>query len=63
MSEGDISVYTVEQNAWSIAGRCETRFRLTYKRGFLPFRNLWRDFLVGCDEMVRLSTPRVLRGH
>ena len=47
----EVSVYTVERNAWSIARRCEMRFRLTYERGFLPVQNLWRDFLVCCDEI------------
>jgi hypothetical protein len=44
------SVYIVERNAWSIAGRCEMHFRLTYQRVFLPLQNLWRDFLVHCEE-------------
>src|ERR1035438_6466986 len=35
----EVSVYTVERNAWSIARRCEMRFRLTYERGFLPVQN------------------------
>ena len=47
----EVSVFTVERNAWSIARRCEMRFRLTYERGFLPVQNLWRDFLVCCDEI------------
>ena len=47
----EVSVYTVEQNAWSIARRCDMRFRLTYERGFLPVQNLWRDFLVYCEEI------------
>ena len=46
----EVSVYTVEQDAWSIAQRCDRRFRLTYERGFLPAQNLWRDFLVHSEE-------------
>ena len=45
-----VSVYTVERNAWSIASQCEMHFRLTYERGFLPVQNLWRDFLLHCEE-------------
>ena len=51
LSENEASVYTVERNAWSIARRCEMHFRLTYERVFLPGLNLWRDFLVYCEEM------------
>ena len=42
--------YTVERNAWSIVRQCDVRFRLTYQREFLPLQNLWRDFLVHCEE-------------
>jgi len=45
------SVYTVERNAWSIERHCDAHFRLTYERMFLPVQNLWRDFLVHCEEM------------
>jgi len=51
LSENEASVYTVERNAWSIARRCEMHFRLTYERVFLPGLNLWRDFLVYCEEI------------
>ena len=47
----EVSVYTIEQNAWSIARRCEMHFRLTYERGFLPVQNLWRDFLIHFEEI------------
>jgi hypothetical protein len=47
----EVSIYTIEQNAWSIASRCQMRFRLTYERGFLPVQNLWRDFLVHSEEI------------
>jgi hypothetical protein len=47
----EVSVYTVETNAWSIARRREMRFRLTYEHGFLPSQNLWRDFLLNCEEI------------
>ena len=46
----EISVYTVERNASSGARRCDVHFRLTYEREFLPAQNLWRDFLVHCEE-------------
>jgi hypothetical protein len=47
----EVSVYTVEQDAWSTARRCEMRFRLTYERGFLPAQNLCRDFLINSEEI------------
>jgi len=47
----EVSVYTVEQDARSIARRCEMHFRLTYERVFLPVQNLCRDFLVHCEEV------------
>jgi hypothetical protein len=46
----EASVYTVERNAWSTISHCDARFRLTYEREFLPLQNLWRDFLVHCEE-------------
>jgi hypothetical protein len=46
----EVSVYTVERNAWSTVRQCDVRFRLTYEREFLPLQNVWRDFLVGCEE-------------
>jgi hypothetical protein len=46
----DPTVYTVERNAWSIERNCDVHFRLTYQRVFLPVQNLWRDFLVHCEE-------------
>jgi hypothetical protein len=46
----EASVYTVERDAWSTARKCEGHFRLTYEREFLPVQNLWRDFLVHCEE-------------
>ena len=46
----EISVYTVERNAWSIASQRDVHLRLTYQREFLPVQNLWRDFLIGCEE-------------
>ena len=47
----EASVYTVERNAWSIVAHCDVHFRLTYEREFLPVQNLWRDFLVHCEEI------------
>ena len=47
----EASVYIVERNAWSIVGHCDVHFRLTYEREFLPVQNLWRDFLVHCEEI------------
>jgi hypothetical protein len=47
----EISVYTIERDAWSIARHREMHFRLTYEREFLPVQNLWRDFLVHSDEI------------
>src|SRR5581483_196522 len=48
----DASAYVVfERNAWSILRQCEMHFRLTYERVFLPAQNLWRDFLVNCEEI------------
>ena len=49
-SMNEASVYTVERNAWSTISHCDARFRLTYEREFLPLQNLWRDFLVHCEE-------------
>jgi hypothetical protein len=46
----DPSVYIVERKAWSIVKQCDMNFRLTYEREFLPLQNLWRDFLVHCEE-------------
>ena len=46
----EAGVYTVERNAWSTVRKCEAHFRLTYEREFLPAQNLWRDFLVHCEE-------------
>ena len=46
----DVSVYTVERNAWSTVKQCDAHFRLTYEREFLPLQDLWRDFLVHCEE-------------
>ena len=47
----EASVYIVERNAWSIVGHCDVHFRLTYEREFIPVQNLWRDFLVHCEEI------------
>lgn len=47
----EASVYIVERNAWSIEKHCELHFRLTYERVFLPVQNLWRDFLIHCEEI------------
>jgi hypothetical protein len=38
--------YTVTRFLWSIAGKCEVWFRLTYERTYLPERDLHRDRLV-----------------
>jgi hypothetical protein len=46
----EASVCTVERNAWSTVRKFDVRFRLTYERVFLPVQNLWRDFLVHCEE-------------
>jgi hypothetical protein len=46
----EVSVYVVERIGWSTARQCHVRFRLTYEREFLPVQNLWRDFLVHCEE-------------
>jgi hypothetical protein len=56
----EVSVYTVEQDAWSIAQRCDRRFRLTYERGFLPAQNLWRDFLVHSEEIGPVASSQSL---
>jgi hypothetical protein len=56
----EVSLYTVEQDAWSVARRCDMRFRLTYERGFLPVRNLWRDFLVHSEEIGPAPTAQNL---
>jgi hypothetical protein len=45
------SVYIVERNAWSVLRQCEVQFRLTYERGFIPAQDIWRDFLVNCEEI------------
>jgi len=47
----EASVYIVERKAWSIVGHCDVHFRLTFERVFLPVQNLWRDFLVHCEEI------------
>ena len=46
----EASIYIVERNAWSIERQQDVHFRLTYERVFLPVQNLWRDFLVHCEE-------------
>jgi hypothetical protein len=47
----EASVYIVERTAWSIERHRDVHFRLTYERVFLPGQNLWRDFLVHCEEI------------
>jgi hypothetical protein len=47
----EASVYIVERNAWSIERQRYVHFRLTYERVFLPVQDLWRDFLVHCEEI------------
>jgi len=46
----EVSVYIVERDGWSTVRQCSVHFRLTYERKFLPIQNLWRDFLVHCEE-------------
>jgi hypothetical protein len=44
-------MYTIERVAWSIEKHCYLRFRLTYSHSYLADRGVWRDFLVGCEEL------------
>ena len=50
-SMNEASVYTIERDAWSIERQRDLHFRLTYERVFLPVQNLWRDFLIHCEEI------------
>jgi hypothetical protein len=56
LTMNEVSVYTVEHNAWSIARRCEMHFRLTYERGFDPFACESR--LGNCDTPAASSSSR-----
>ena len=44
--------YVIEATRWCIALRRETRMRLTFKRDYLPERELWRDFLVSAEPLL-----------
>jgi hypothetical protein len=44
--------YVMEATRWCISLRCETRMRLTFKRDYLPERELWRDFLVSAEPLL-----------
>ena len=45
---------TVVRIGWSIARKRYVRYRLTYTHMFIAERNLWRDFLVGSEELELL---------
>jgi hypothetical protein len=47
----EASLYIVERNAWSIVGHSDVHFRLTYEGVLLPVQDLWRDFLIHCEEI------------
>jgi hypothetical protein len=44
--------YVIEATRWCIALRRETEMRLTYRRDYLPERELWRDFLVSAEPLL-----------
>jgi len=43
--------YAIEVRRWCIALHRETEMRLTFKRDYLPERQLWRDFLVYAEPL------------
>lgn len=45
--------YVIEVVRWCTAVQAETRMRLTYKRDYLPERQLWRDFLVSAEPVSK----------
>ncbi len=44
--------YVIEVVRWCIPLKEETRMRLTYRRDYLPERELWRDFLVSAEPIA-----------
>jgi hypothetical protein len=45
--------YVIEVNRWCIALHREAWMRLTYRRDYLPERQLWRDFLVAAEPLTQ----------
>jgi hypothetical protein len=50
---GGIVYYVIEVNRWCIALHREAWMRLTYRRDYLPERQLWRDFLVSAEPLIQ----------
>jgi hypothetical protein len=49
--QGGIVYYVIEVNRWCIALHREAWMRLTYRRDYVPERQLWRDFLVSAEPL------------
>ena len=43
--------YVIEVVRWCMAVQAEARMRLTYRRDYLPERQLWRDFIVSAERL------------
>ena len=52
---GGLVYYVIEVNRWCIALHREAWMRLTYRRDYLPERQLWRDFLVSAEPLPAKS--------
>ena len=57
--EGGIVYYVIEVSRWCIALHRETWMRLTYRRDYLPERELWRDFLVSAEPLPGTNERRL----
>jgi len=44
--------YVIEVTRWCIPLQLETPMRLTYRRNYIPERELWRDFLVSAEPLA-----------
>ena len=53
--QGGIVYYVIEVNRWCIALHREAWMRLTYRRDYVPERQLWRDFLVSAEPLPAKS--------
>ncbi len=44
-------IYVVECERWSIRHSCQARFRLTYRRVWMPERHFWANYLLSAEEV------------
>ena len=56
---GIVDYYVIEVSRWCIALHRETWMRLTYRRDYLPERELWRDFLVSAEPLPGTNERRL----